>query len=88
MQHQSFEVLEQGQVGEGGNAVAGEVEVLEVHVLAEVLNGLDVVVGEAEPGKQVDVLQALNTHKVVGRQVKHLEKWVHEQIEDNRRFQK
>ena len=40
--------------------------------LVEVLHGLDVVVGEAEPGEQVDVLQPLDGDQVVRRQVKNL----------------
>ena len=33
--------------------------------LVEVVHGLDVVVGQAEPGEQVDVLQPLDRHQVV-----------------------
>ena len=40
--------------------------------LVEVFHGLDVVVGEAEPGEQVDVLQPLDGDQVVRRQVKNL----------------
>ena len=40
--------------------------------LVEVVHGLDVVVGQAEPGEQVDVLQPLDGHQVVRREVKNL----------------
>ena len=40
--------------------------------LVEVVHGLDVVVGETEPGQQVDVLQPLDGHQVVRREVKNL----------------
>ena len=73
MEHESLEVLEDGEVGEGGDGVGGQVEVLEVDVLPKVLHGLDVVVGEAEPGEQVDVLEALDGDQVVRGQVQHLE---------------
>ena len=38
----------------------------------KVLHGLDVVVGEAEPSEQVDVLQPLDGDQVVGGEVKNL----------------
>ena len=40
--------------------------------LVEVVHGLDVVVGQAEPGEQVDVLQPLDGHQVVRREVENL----------------
>ena len=45
---------------------------LQVDVLVEVVHGLDVVVGQAEPGEQVDVLQPLDGDQVVRREVKNL----------------
>ena len=38
----------------------------------KVLHGLDVVVGEAEPSEQVDVLQPFDGDQVVGGEVKNL----------------
>jgi hypothetical protein len=45
---------------------------LERH-LVELLNGLDVVVGEAEPGEQLQLLEALHDGDVVAAQVEDLQ---------------
>ena len=57
MKQQSLQILQKAQVGSRGDSVAGEVEVLQVDILVEILDGLDVVVGEGEPGQQVHLLQ-------------------------------
>ena len=72
MKQQSLQVLQEAQVSRPGDSVAGEVQVLQVDVLVEVVHGLDVVVGQAEPGEQVDVLQPLDGDQVVRREVKNL----------------
>ena len=88
MEHQGVETFQRGEVGCRTDHVPGQVEVLQVDVLnhfkvesasnsaavhlVEVVHGLDVVVGQAEPGEQVDVLQPLDGHQVVRREVKNL----------------
>ena len=57
MKQQSLEILQETQVRRGGNSVAREVQVLQVDVLVEILDGFDVVVSEGQPGQQVHFLQ-------------------------------
>ena len=57
MKQQSLEILQKAQVSDCGEAVTGQVQVLQVDILVEILDGLDVVVGEGEPGQQVHLLQ-------------------------------
>ena len=42
-------------------------------ILLETLNGLDVVIGEAEPGEKVDLLETLDGDNVVVGQIEDLE---------------
>ena len=49
MQHQSFQILEEGEIRNGGDCVAGQVQVLQVHVLLEVLDALHAVIRETQP---------------------------------------
>ena len=58
MQQQSLEILQKAQVSRHANSVAGEVQVLQVDVLVEILDGFDVVVGEGQPRQQVHFLQS------------------------------
>ena len=73
MQHQSLHVFQAAHVRDVGDGVAGQVQVLQVHVLVEVLDSLDVVVGEAEPGEEVDVLEPLYRDNVILGQVQHFQ---------------
>ena len=73
MKHQSLEILQHREIGDGGDGVGGEIKMLQMNVLVEVLDILDVVVGQTEPGQQVDVLQTLDAHQVVTRKIKNLE---------------
>ena len=57
MKQQSLEILQETQVRRGGNFVAREVQVFQVDVLVEILDGFDVVVSEGEPRQQVHFLQ-------------------------------
>ena len=57
MKQQSLEILQETQVRRGGNFVAREVQVLQVDVLVEILDGFDVVVSEGKPRQQVHFLQ-------------------------------
>ena len=58
MQQQSLEILQKAQVSRRGNSVAGEVQVLQVDILVEILDGFDVVVCEGQPRQQVHFLQS------------------------------
>ena len=59
MKQQSLQVFEEAEIRDGGQTVAGDVEVVKVNVLVEILDGLDVVVSEREPGEEVDFLKSL-----------------------------
>ena len=48
MKHYSFEILQEAEVRDVGDRVAAEIKMLEVNVLLEILDGLDVIIGEAE----------------------------------------
>ena len=49
MQHYSAEILEEAEVRDVGDGIATEIKMLEVNILLEILYGLDVIVGKAEP---------------------------------------
>ena len=58
MKQQSLEILQKAQVSRCGYSVAGEVQVLQVDILVEILDGFDVVVSEGQPSQQVHFLQS------------------------------
>ena len=58
MKQQSLEILQKAQVSRRGNSVAGQVQVLQVDILVEILDGFDVVVSEGQPSQQVHFLQS------------------------------
>ena len=57
MKQQSLEILQKAQVSDCGEAVTGQVQVLQVDILVEILDGFDVVVGEGQPCQQVHFLK-------------------------------
>ena len=58
MKQQSLEILQKAQVSDCGEAVTGQVQVLQVDILVEILDGFDVVVSEGQPSQQVHFLQS------------------------------
>ena len=57
MKQQSLEILQKAQVSRLGYSVTGQVQVLQVDILVEILDGFDVVVSEGQPRQQVHFLQ-------------------------------
>ena len=58
MKQQSLEILQKAQVSRLGYSVTGQVQVLQVDILVEILDGFDVVVSEGQPSQQVHFLQS------------------------------
>ena len=57
MKQQSLEVLEEAEIRDGGQVVAREVEMFQVNVLVEILHSSDVIVGQGQPGEEIDFLK-------------------------------
>ena len=74
MKQQSLEILQKAQVSDCGEAVTGQVQVLQVDILVEILDGFDVVVGEGQPRQQVHFLQlrsSANLTSIKREQIRH-----------------
>ena len=50
MEHQCFEILEKTEIRDGGDGVSWEIQMFQMNILIEILDGLDVVVGKTQPG--------------------------------------
>ena len=50
MEHQCFEILEKTEIRDGGDGVSREIQMFQMNILIEILDGLDVVVGKTQPG--------------------------------------
>ena len=57
MKQQSLEIFQKAEIRDVGQTVAGEVEVVEVNVLVEILHSSDVIVGQGQPGEEIDFLR-------------------------------
>ena len=81
-----LQVFEIGDVRDAGDGVVRQVQVLQVKVLVQVLDPLDAVGGQAEPGEELQFLEALHGHDAVVRQVQDLEVTEFRNLEHPKKF--